>query len=643
VIVPTYRSGPELDRLVASLDAQTMPHTEFEAVFVDDGSPDDTYLRLLEIARSRPWVRVHRIEPSGWPSRPRNLGVQWATGEYVLFADHDDTLFPDGLRAAYAFAREHDADVVNPKEVRTNRPAWGLSVYDADHVYARDEAPAEALSPWTPHKLYRRALLLEHGIRFPERAHHMWEDNLFNVDVFAAARTIAVLAHTPVYHWQRGGTTSSSSYGQDQTEYWDAVDLVIDHVERTMSDPALAPTRAAMVAKRISLRVLGQLGKRLLRRAPGEREYVLDRAHRTVTTHFPPELDHLLEPRHRVLVELVRADRRQAVLELARRETTVVAKPATTSVAWTGGALAVTGTATWVHDDGTPLAFRRTSVDGAERLERPLPAGLADVQAAALDWSPAVASSTVHLLVRERHSRVSWRVPTTTTPRVVDVEGADGPVTTVVLDWSAELDLGTAACGAALGDGLWDVVAEMSTGGFYSRYGLWADLRTLPALIEGRPVLAYRNAGGRLSLDVGQVGRPLLSRARVNWDASRSHGEDDGSVAFRVPVGRVHAFGPAEIRGRLELEPVWAGRPGWRSTVARHSPGWLRRRVGWDRTAVRLVSDDDGVHLDGTVEPRRRGPVACRLSFAGRSFEPRRDLVPAGDGVRFPRHADPAA
>jgi len=632
VIVPTYRSGPELDRLVASLEEQTMPRSDFEVVFVDDGSPDDTYDRILRIARTRPWVQVHRIEASGWPSRPRNLGVGWATGEYVLFADHDDTLFPDGLRAAYAFAVEHDVDVVNPKEVRTDRPAWGLSIYDGDHVYRRDDAPAEVLSPWTPHKLYRRALLLEHGIRFPERAHHMWEDNLFNIDVLAAARTIGVLGSTPVYHWHRGKRTSSSTYGRDPDEYWDSVEVVLEHVRSRLDDPSLQAVRDTILAKRVALRVLGQLGGRYLRRRGDAQAHVLDRARRVVDRFFPPSLDHLLDPRQRFQVGLVRDGSRTLLTQLARHEAGVVGQVRASSVTWSGRTLAVTGSATWTVADGTPLLFRRSEAEGVTRLERVLPAPLADAGNADLDWAPAARAATVELLVRERGSRVSWRVPTTAEPRLV---GTPDGSTTLVVDWSAALEVATTASGAALGDGVWDVIAEVSFGGFHSRYGLWAKLAAKPALLDGRPVLAYSNRNGRLSLDVGQTAVPLLAKARVSWDAVRSEAQDDGSVAFRVPVGRVHAYGGAVVRGELELAPVWADHPGWRAVAARSSPGWLRRRVGWDRAAVRLVADDDGVHLDGTVAPRRQGPVACRLSFAGRSFAPHRDLTPVRGGVRF--------
>src|SRR5690606_24376224 len=75
VVIPTYASPPDrLESLVSSLDAQTMPTDDFEVIFVDDGSPDDTWDRLETIKRQRSNVRTERIENSGWPSRPRNVG-----------------------------------------------------------------------------------------------------------------------------------------------------------------------------------------------------------------------------------------------------------------------------------------------------------------------------------------------------------------------------------------------------------------------------------------------------------------------------------------------------------------------------------------------------------------------------------------
>ena len=125
VIIAAYRPGEAVHRVIDSLDAQTLPQDEFEVIFVDDGSPDDTYARLQGFAATRPNMQVYRIENSGWPSRPRNVGIGHARGEYVLFMDHDDSLFPDGLRRAYEYAKLNGADVLSPRKVRRTMSGGG--------------------------------------------------------------------------------------------------------------------------------------------------------------------------------------------------------------------------------------------------------------------------------------------------------------------------------------------------------------------------------------------------------------------------------------------------------------------------------------------------------------------------------------
>ena len=76
VVVPTFSPGELLNRVVRSIEAQTMPVEDFEVIFVDDGSPDDTWQQLENIRDSHSNVRIERIEHSGWPSKPRNVGVR---------------------------------------------------------------------------------------------------------------------------------------------------------------------------------------------------------------------------------------------------------------------------------------------------------------------------------------------------------------------------------------------------------------------------------------------------------------------------------------------------------------------------------------------------------------------------------------
>ena len=222
VIVPTYRTPQfALDRLVTSLDRQTMPQEDFEILFVDDGSPDRTVQRIDAMAVTRPHIRVIRVANSGWPSKPRNVGIDQARGKYIAFMDHDDELYPDALRAAYAFAVANGSDVVNGKEAYTHKPGWALALYTEDQAQSIGRTDVHPLVPMNPHKLYRRAFLLEHGIRFPEGRRVLWEDQFFNLQAGRHAKVISTLSSVPYYHWfESKGGGSDTAFAKWTDDYW---------------------------------------------------------------------------------------------------------------------------------------------------------------------------------------------------------------------------------------------------------------------------------------------------------------------------------------------------------------------------------------------------------------------------------------
>lgn len=90
VVVPTYRRPDRIARLVAALESQTLDHTRFEVLLIDDCSGDDTGEVLADLAARSPLtIRLLTTPSNGGPAVARNLGWRAARSELIGFIDDD--------------------------------------------------------------------------------------------------------------------------------------------------------------------------------------------------------------------------------------------------------------------------------------------------------------------------------------------------------------------------------------------------------------------------------------------------------------------------------------------------------------------------------------------------------------------------
>jgi glycosyltransferase involved in cell wall biosynthesis len=102
VIVPTYNRRAFLEAAVESVLDQT--YTEFELIVVDGGSTDGTRSYLQAITDDRLEV-IDQGGPHGI-SHARNLGLEAASGQYILLLDDDDRLLKDAISVLVNTLRE---------------------------------------------------------------------------------------------------------------------------------------------------------------------------------------------------------------------------------------------------------------------------------------------------------------------------------------------------------------------------------------------------------------------------------------------------------------------------------------------------------------------------------------------------------
>lgn len=98
IVIPTYDRKPILEKCLIALEDQNYTG-DYEVVVVDDGSNDGTveWLRETQFPHVRLIVQDHQ-----GPSAARNLGVEQAKGDTIIFIDSDLVVLP-------GFLSNHDA------------------------------------------------------------------------------------------------------------------------------------------------------------------------------------------------------------------------------------------------------------------------------------------------------------------------------------------------------------------------------------------------------------------------------------------------------------------------------------------------------------------------------------------------------
>ena len=559
VIVAVYNPGDKIDRLIASLDAQSLPAGEFEVVFVDDGSTDGTPDRLRTFAARSSNVVVMTIPNSGWPGRPRNLGTDLARGEYVFYADHDDALFPEALERMHDLATANGADIVYGKLVTLGMPTpfWPLAHRTIGQA---DLISDDLLINRMVHKLYRRQFLLDHGIRFAEGPVRL-EDHMFMAQAMPLAKVISVLADYPCYRWVvRNDGTNNSADQVDFPGYWDYLATSID----------LFTERAG--PGRVDDAALAWAGQRMLMHAKPSQYLPLDHEARDamllplydlVRTRLPERVDPLVPVLKRLRLRDLRSRDREGFDRLQKLTDALTFPVSLDHVEWSDGVLRLGASSTLTGCADTDVSVRK---NGADLL---LVLGQVDseVPPSARTLLPSDAG-TLELTVRHRDTGVEW--PLAGTQQAVSSPRGDG--IGLAVRWEGEVDVWNGAFGEALEDGIWDVLARVQFLG-ESRVGRVPVADDLvptdqPATTSERSALAYRTVKSTLAVKLAPVrtGAPDPLVVRASWQEDTLLLYFDSLVSKPAAVvarerGQEHAWETPLVDGAA-MVPFAPSRPG---------------------------------------------------------------------------------
>lgn len=148
IIIPVFNAEGTLRRCLESIMNQTSDN--YEVILINDGSTDRTLEVALEVAelyaQKHSNMKIYSFENAG-VSVARQRGIFYASGDYIIFVDADDTINQDLLRELQK-ATDENPDIVRFKcELVGDNPSKNHDRYNFDTTTAY--TGVEVLKEWS--------------------------------------------------------------------------------------------------------------------------------------------------------------------------------------------------------------------------------------------------------------------------------------------------------------------------------------------------------------------------------------------------------------------------------------------------------------------------------------------------------------
>ncbi|MCI6036186.1 MAG: glycosyltransferase [Firmicutes bacterium] len=232
VIIPCYNAQNYIEDCLKSVAEQTIGIDALEVILVNDASTDETLDKLLAFEKQyESSVIVVNLEQNRKQGGARNVGLLYASGEYVVFLDADDWIAPAFYEKLYRIAKQYDTDIVQyfmtncvfeggkmtKTELHVN--SHGKGFYEiTDDAGRKQFLNAGILNYGSQTKFYKRSFLSENAPAFMEGV--AYEEPSFVYPLLYAAKRMYVLDEG-LYYCRIHKESTMQSYVRQKGKLYD--------------------------------------------------------------------------------------------------------------------------------------------------------------------------------------------------------------------------------------------------------------------------------------------------------------------------------------------------------------------------------------------------------------------------------------
>lgn len=206
IIIPVFNAENYLKNCIDSIFNQD--YKDFEIILIDDGSTDKSNEIAISFASEKDNVSYYYQNNCG-AAVARNVGIEHARGDYIMFVDADDALKNNIISELMFYAETKGYDIVACSCIVFDRHSeYKEHFFDNNYEFNKNNKemlfeqlidltayhPGKVTTaigvPWG--KLYRRKLFNEYKLRFDPNLRRA-QDNIFNMYAFELSERIFYL------------------------------------------------------------------------------------------------------------------------------------------------------------------------------------------------------------------------------------------------------------------------------------------------------------------------------------------------------------------------------------------------------------------------------------------------------------------
>lgn len=238
IIVPVFNMAAEgkLEYCLDSLVNQTVE--DYEIIAVDDCSTDRSFEILKDYeARFPEKFRAVHSEVNRHQGGAKNIGMKMAAGDWIGFIDSDDWITPDMYEKLIQRAESTGADLVGCDYCLTEEHSMKVGQIVPNNkksqsgVLDKEKRASLILDGGSlVVKIFRRSMIIEHGLWFPEDIYY--EDNALGNSYLVLAKHFEYMEEPMYYYYQHDNSTVHTISPKRCEDRMEAGRLMLEEAKR---------------------------------------------------------------------------------------------------------------------------------------------------------------------------------------------------------------------------------------------------------------------------------------------------------------------------------------------------------------------------------------------------------------------------